>query len=258
MSLFTRLAAAAVIVVAATAGASAKEWKTVRIGTEGAYPPFNYVENNELKGFDIDIGKALCEKMKVTCTFVAQDWDGIIPALLAGKYDAIVASMSITEERKKQIDFSKKYYNTPASFVASKDTKITDTSPASLKGKVLGAQGSTIHSNYLEDLYAKAGAEVKLYGKQDEANLDLANGRLDAVLADKVVLLEWMNTKEGGCCKFVGAEYKDPKYFGEGVGVGIRKGEPELVAMFNKAIDEILADGTYKKINDKYFPFSVY
>lgn len=165
MSLFTRLAAAAVFVVAATAGASAKEWKTVRIGTEGAYPPFNYVENNELKGFDIDIGKALCEKMKVTCTFVAQDWDGIIPALLAGKYDAIVASMSITEERKKQIDFSKKYYNTPASFVAAKDTKITDTSPAALKGKVLGAQGSTIHSNYLEDLYAKAGAEVKLYGK---------------------------------------------------------------------------------------------
>ncbi|MFT0859497.1 ABC transporter substrate-binding protein [Ancylobacter sp. G4_0304] len=258
MSLFTRLAAAAVLVAAATTGVSAKEWKTVRIGTEGAYPPFNYVENNEIKGFDIDIAKALCEKMKVTCTFTAQDWDGIIPALLAGKYDAIVASMSITEERKKQIAFSKKYYNTPASFVAPKDTKITDTSPAALKGKVLGAQGSTIHSNYLEDVYAKAGAEVKLYGKQDEANLDLANGRLDAVLADKVVLLEWMATKEGECCKFVGSEYKDPKYFGEGVGVGIRKDDPELVAMFNKAIDEILADGTYKKINEKYFPFSVY
>jgi len=259
----TRFAAAAVLVAAtmgaSLSGASAKEWKTVRIGTEGAYPPFNYVENNELKGFDIDIGKALCEKMKVTCTFVAQDWDGIIPALLAGKYDAIVASMSITEERKKQINFSKKYYNTPASFVAPKDTKITDTSPASLKGKTLGAQGSTIHSNYLEDVYAKAGAEVKLYGKQDEANLDLANGRLDAVLADKVVLLEWLEkTDEGKCCKFVGAEYKDPKYFGEGVGVGIRKEDTDLVAMFNKAIDEIVADGTYKKINDKYFPFSVY
>ncbi|WP_029353739.1 ABC transporter substrate-binding protein [Bosea sp. 117] len=258
MSLVTRLAAAAIVVMAAATGASAKEWKVVRIGTEGAYPPFNYVENNEIKGFDIDIGKALCAKMKVECTFVAQDWDGIIPALLAGKYDAIVASMSITEERKKQIDFSKKYYNTPASFVAPKDTKITDTSPAALKGKVLGAQGSTIHSNYLEDIYAKAGAEVKLYGKQDEANLDLANGRLDAVLADKVVLLEWLNSKDGACCKFVGAEYKDPKYFGEGVGVGIRKDNPELVTMFNKAIDEILADGTYKKINDKYFPFSVY
>jgi len=258
MSLVTRVAAAALFVAIAATGASAKEWKTIRIGTEGAYPPFNYVENNEIKGFDIDIAKALCEKMKVECTVVAQDWDGIIPALLAGKYDAIVASMSITEERQKQINFSKKYYKTPATFVVPKDSKITDTSPGSLKGKVLGAQASTIHSNYLEDIYAKAGAEVKLYGKQDEANLDLANGRLDAILADKVVLLEWLNSKDGGCCKFTGAEYTDPKYFGEGVGVGLRKDNPELVTMFNKAIDEILADGTYKKINDKYFPFSVY
>ncbi|WAC27096.1 ABC transporter substrate-binding protein [Ancylobacter sp. SL191] len=257
-------AAAAFFVAPAIVGtvgmdaASAKEWKTVRIGTEGAYPPFNYIENNELKGFDIDIAKALCAKMKVTCTFVAQDWDGIIPALLAGKYDAIVASMSITEERQKQIAFSKKYYKTPATFAVPKDSKITDTSPAALKGKVLGAQASTIHSNYLEDVYGKAGAEVKLYGKQDEANLDLASGRLDGILADKVVLMEWLATKDGACCKFTGAEYTDPKYFGEGVGVGIRKDDPELVAMFNKAIEEIRADGTYKTINDKYFPFSVY
>ncbi|GLK70323.1 ABC transporter substrate-binding protein [Ancylobacter dichloromethanicus] len=258
MSLVTRIAAAALLVAAMAGSASAKEWKTVRIGTEGAYPPFNYIENGELKGFDIDIAKALCAKMKVECTFTAQDWDGIIPALLAGKYDAIVASMSITEERQQQINFSKKYYNTPATFVVPKDSPITETSPEALKGKVLGAQGSTIHSNYLEDVYAKAGAEVKLYGKQDEANLDLANGRLDAVLADKVVLLEWLGTDEGKCCKFTGAEYKDPKYFGEGVGVGIRKDDTDLVAMFNKAIDEIVADGTYKTINDKYFPFSVY
>jgi polar amino acid transport system substrate-binding protein len=258
MNLATRIAAAVLIVAASAAGASAKEWKTVRIGTEGAYPPFNYIEKGELKGFDIDLAKAMCEKMKVTCTFQAQDWDGIIPALLAGKYDAIAASMSITEERKKQIAFSDKYYQTPASFTARRDTKITDTSPASLKGKVLGAQGSTIHSNFLEDVYAKAGAEVKLYGKQDEANLDLANGRLDAVLADKTVQLEWMKSSEGQCCKFVGSEYTDAKYFGEGVGIGIRKADTDLVAMFNKAIKEILADGTYQKINEKYFPFSVY
>ncbi|WP_425104604.1 ABC transporter substrate-binding protein [Ancylobacter sp.] len=263
MSLVTRFAAAATLAVAILAmplagGASAKEWKTVRIGTEGAYPPFNYIENGELKGFDIDIAKALCAKMKVECTFTAQDWDGIIPALLANKYDAIVASMSITEERKQQIAFTNKYYKTAAIFAAPKNSAITETSPAALKGKVLGAQASTIHANYLEDVYAKAGAEVKLYGKQDEANLDLANGRLDAVLADKIVLLEWLNSKEGTCCKFTGADHTDPKYFGEGIGIGIRKGDPELVAMFNKAIDEIVADGTYKTINDKYFPFSVY
>ncbi len=258
MSLATRIAAAALMIAAAVTGASAKDWKVVRVGTEGAYPPFNYIENGEIKGFDIDIAKALCAKMKVECTFVAQDWDGIIPALLAGKYDAIIASMSITEERKKQIAFSDKYYNTPATFVTTKDSKITDTSPEALKGKVLGAQASTIHSNYLEDVYAKAGAEVKLYPKIDDTHLDLVNGRIDALLSDKVVELEWLNTKDGACCKFVGAEYKDKKYFGEGVGVGIRKDDPELVAMFNKAIAEIRADGTYKKINEKYFPFDVY
>ena len=258
MSLVTRLATAAILVAATLGGASAKEWKTVRIGTEGAYPPFNYLENGELKGFDIDIAKALCEKAKVTCTFVAQDWDGIIPALLAGKYDAIVASMSITEERKKQISFSNKYYNTPATFVVQKGSTITDTSPESLKGKVLGAQSSTIHSNYLEDVYGKAGAQVKLYATIDDTHLDLANGRIDALLSDKMVELDWLKSKGGECCKFTGAEYKDPKYFGEGVGVGIRKDDPDLVALFNKAIEEILADGTYKKINDKYFPFSVY
>jgi polar amino acid transport system substrate-binding protein len=242
-----------------TLGVAQAQERTLKIGTEGAYPPFNNLTaDGQLVGFDIDIAKALCDEMKVKCTFVAQDWDGIIPALQAGKFDAIVASMSITDERKKQIAFTDKYYMSPATFTARKDTKITDTSPAALKGKVLGAQSATIHSNFLEDIYGKAGAEVKLYGKQDEANLDLANGRLDAVLADKTVQYDWLNSKDGACCQYVGAEYTDAKYFGDGVGIGIRKGDPDLVTMFNKAIKEIVADGTYKKINEKYFPFSIY
>ena len=257
MSLVTRIATAAILVAATLGSASAKEWKTVRVGTEGAYPPFNFVENGELKGFDVDIAKAVCEKMKVTCTFVAQDWDGIIPALLAGKYDVIVASMSATPERAKQVLFSDKYYNTPASFIAPKDTKITETTPAGMKGKVIGAQGSTIHSSYLEDVYAKQGIEVKLYGKQDEANLDLANGRLDAILADKIMLMDWLASKEGSCCGFIGPEYKDEKYFTP-VAAAFRKDDAGLAAMFNKGLAEIIADGTYKKINEKYFPFSVY
>jgi len=252
-----RLAAIAALVLAAGA-AEAKEWTNVRIGTEGAYPPFNYLDtNNQLQGFDIDIAKALCEQMKVTCEFIAQDWDGIIPALLAGKYDAIVASMSITEERKKTVDFTDKYYFTPAQFVTSKESGLADTSPAALAGKTLGAQSSTIHANYLEDVYKDA--DVKLYPTQDEANADLVAGRLDLVLADSVVLYEWMEkTDDGKCCKFVGNPIKDVKYFGEGAGIAIRKDEPELKEMFNKAIKDIIANGTYQKINDKYFPFSVY
>jgi lysine-arginine-ornithine-binding protein len=260
MRLFIKVLAAAAVLSVAFGAAEAKEWKKVRVGTEGAYPPFNFFDSNQqLQGFDIDIAKALCDKMKVECDFVAQDWDGIIPALLANKYDAIIASMTITEERKKTVDFTNRYYRTGAHFVASKSSNIKDVSPGALKGKTLGAQSATTHSSYLEDIYQRAGAQLKLYGTQDEANADLAAGRLDAVLADKIVLLDWLNKGgEATCCQFVGDDIKDSKYFGEGQGIAVRKEDADLKEMFNKAIDQIRADGTYEKINSKYFPFDVY
>ena len=249
---------AATVAVALSAGAAvAKDWSTVRIGTEGAYPPFNLIDSSgELQGFDIDIAKALCDRMKVTCTFVAQDWDGIIPALLANKYDAIIASMSITEERKLKVDFSDKYYDTPARFITAKDGGVTDTSPSAMSGKTIGAQSSTTHATYLEDKYSDA--TIKLYGTQDEANLDLVAGRLDAVLADSIVLLEWLKTDGGASSAFIGDDVKDVQYFGEGVGVALRQDDDELREMFNTALASIIADGTYERINKKYFPFSIY
>ncbi len=257
MKLLAKFTVAALALGLAAGMAAAKEWKTVRIGTEGAYPPFNFIDSaGKLQGFDIDIAKALCDKMKVKCVFVAQDWDGIIPGLLAKKYDAIVASMSITAERKKKVDFTDKYYNSPATFVAPKNTDITDISPKALAGKTIGAQSSTIHSNYLEDNYKDS--KLKFYKTQDEVNADLAAGRLDAQLADKLVLFEWLKTKAGQCCKFVGPGITDKRWFGEGAGIAVRKEDQDLKAMFNKALKEIIADGTYKKINMKYFPFSIY
>ncbi len=258
MKLLRTLFAAAAVLVLASGVATAKDWSTVRIGTEGAYPPFNSVDpSGKLVGFDVEIAQALCDHAKIKCTFVAQDWDGIIPALLAGKYDAIVASMSITAERKKKVDFTNKYYNTPAWFIAPKSAHITDTSPEALKGKVIGAQSSTIHANYLQDVYK--GSDIKLYGTQDEANADLASGRLDLVLADSIVLWEWTTkTDDGKCCGQVGEPLNDPKWFGDGAGIAVRKEDQDLKALLNKALAEILADGTYKKINDKYFPFSIY
>ena len=253
-------AVAAISLLATASLAEAKEWKTVKIATEGAYPPFNFVDaNKELQGFDVEIGKILCERMKVKCEFVAQDWDGIIPALLAKKYDAIVASMSITEERKQKVDFSDKYYSTPARFATAKTSPLADISPDALKGKTIGAQSSTTHATYLEDVYGPKGATIKLYGTQDEANADLQAGRLDAVLADSVVLYEWLEkTDPGKCCKFIGGDIKNTKYFGEGAGIAVRKEDGDLKEMFNKAIAEVVKDGTYKKLNDKYFPFSIY
>ncbi len=236
--------------------AIAGDWSKIRVGTEGAYPPFNYVDSDgELKGFDVEIAKALCEKMQTECTFTAQDWDGIIPALLANKFDIIIASMSITEERMKKVDFTNKYYATPAQFIAPKDTKITETGPEDLAGLTIGAQSSTTYAGYLQDNYTDS--EVRLYATQDEANADLASGRLDAVMADSVVLWDWSeNTEEGKCCALLGEFYSEE--WSVGVGMAVRKEDPDLTEKVNAALAEILADGTYQAINDKYFPFSVY
>ena len=246
--------AIAIAALLATASfATAKEWKTVRIGTEGAYAPFNFKDaDGNLKGFEIDLGKALCEKMKVECTFVAQDWDGIIPALVAGKYDVIMASMSITDERKQAIDFSRPYYNTPSAFVAPKDTGLADNSAAGLSGKSLGAQSSTIQASYLEQNYKDA--DIKLYPSQEEVNLDLSSGRIDALFVDKLVAIDWLKTDEGKCCALLGKDIP----VGGGVGAGVRKEDTDLRDMISKAIEEVKADGTYAKINAQYFDFSIW
>ena len=182
------LAASAAVIALFSTNAMADGEKIV-IGTEGAYPPFNNLESDgSLTGFDIDIAKALCEEMKAECTFVTQDWDGIIPALIAKKFDAIVASMSITEERKQQVDFSKKYYNTPPAIIVPKDSDIKEATPEALAGKTLGAQGSTTHSNYAEAHMKDS--EVKLYPTAEEYKLDLGNGRIAAAIDDVVVLSE--------------------------------------------------------------------
>jgi lysine-arginine-ornithine-binding protein len=250
----SRIAIGFAAFIAATGMAAAKDWTTVRIGTEGAYAPFNFIDaNNQLQGFDVDIAKAVCEKMKAECTFVAQDWDGIIPALLAGKFDAIVASMSITDERKEKVAFTDRYYTTPGNFVVPTTSTITDTSPASLKGKVIGAQSATTAAAYLEEKYKDS--DIKLYATQDEANADLAAGRLDAGLADKFVLYPWLQSEAGKCCKFVGEDMMDVNP--QGQGIAVRKEDTELLGKLNTALKEIKADGTYKKINAKYFPFSI-
>jgi len=243
--------------LAFAAGAASAEMKKVRIGTEGAYPPFNSIDpDGKLVGFDIDIANALCAAAKFECEFVVQDWDGIIPGLLAKKYDAIIASMSITEERKQKVDFTGKYYNTPAKFVAKKGAGF-DISPDGLAGKKVAVQRATIHENFLRDNFPKV--DLKVYATQDEANADLVAGRVDLGMADSVALLEgFLETPEGADFEFVGPGYSEPKWHGDGAGIAIRKGEDDLREALNKAIDQIRADGTYAKINAKYFDFDVF
>jgi len=242
----------------AAGGAAAKDWKKIRIGVEGAYPPFSSVTpDGKLVGFDIDMAFALCKEIGAKCELVQQDWDGIIPALLARKYDAIIASMSITEKRKKKVAFTHKYYNTPAKFARHKGSGIEITK-AGLKGKTVGVQRATTHDNFIT---AKFGDTVKIkrYATQDDAYLDAKAGRLDLLLADSVAMNDGFLKKDiGKDWEFVGPDFTDPKYFGSGAGIAIRKQDKDLVAKFNKAIDAIRANGVYQKINAKYFKFDVY
>ena len=254
--LATVLMAAAALAMLAGA-AQAQDKRKVKIGTEGAYPPFNSIATDgQLVGFDIDIAKALCAAANFECEFVVQDWDGIIPGLIAKKYDAIIASMSITDQRKEVVDFTNKYYATPAKFVAAKGAGF-DISPEGLAGMAVGVQRATVSENFVRGAFPEV--DVRAYATQDEANADLVSGRLDLVLADAVVLLEgFLNTDAGKDFEFVGPDYFDPKYFGEGIGIAIRKGEDDLRTAFNEGIDKIRADGTYQAINEKYFAFDVY
>ena len=200
---------------------------------------------------------ALCKEIGAKCTLVTQDWDGIIPALLARKYDAIIASMSITEERKKKVSFSEKYYNTPAKFARKKGSGIT-ISKAGLKGKTVGVQRATTHDNFITGEFG-SDVEIKRYATQDEAYLDAVAGRVDLLLADSIAMEDgFLKTDNGKGWEFVGPGYSDPKYFGDGAGIAVRKQNSDLADLFSKAIKAIRANGVYKKINDKYFAFDVY
>lgn len=235
--------------------AAGPDWSAITIATEGAYPPFNFLDSDgQLQGLDVDIAKALCEEMKANCTFVAQEWDGIIPGLTAGKFDAIVASMSITPEREKEIAFSDKYYTSRLSVLARTDSTLTDIAPAAFKGKTIGAQSSTPQADYIADVYGALGADVKLYPTQDEADMDLQNGRLDAVVADKFYLASWLKSSGSDCCKLLG----DLKEGQTDIAIGLRQEDGALKDKINTAMKAILANGTYKTIVAKYFSFDIY
>jgi len=259
----SRLIVAALIAIALSVAAllsppaEAADAPKLRIAVEGAYPPFSEVgPDGKIKGFDIDIANALCAQIKADCTLVQLDFDGMIPALQARKVDAIVASMAITEERKKQVAFTDKYYNTPARFILKSGSTIT-ISPEGLKGKKVGVQRSTTHDRFVSAKFKDA--QIVRYAKQDEVFLDLASGRIDATLQDSVAAdFGFLRTPQGKGFAFAGPSYNDEAIFGIGSGIAVRKADAALVANLNGAIKAIRADGRYKAIQDKYFNFDVY
>jgi polar amino acid transport system substrate-binding protein len=216
------------------------------------YPPFTSKDaSGKWVGWEVDLMDAVCAQMKEKCELVEVAWDGIIPSLTAKQIDVIWSSMSITEDRKKTIDFTMMYYNTPTVIIGAKDGD-KDISPEHLKGKTIGVQVSTIHQKYVEK-YFGAGSTIKTYQTQDEANNDLAAGRLDYVQADGSALDAYLKTDQGAaCCELKAAVPEDPAILGEGVGGGLRKEDTELKAKLDAAITALAKSGEINKITEKY------
>lgn len=254
--------------------AEAKDWKKVRIGTEGAYAPWNATDaSGKLVGFEIDLGTDLCKRMKVECEFVAQDWDGIIPALQQGKYDAIMSAMTITDERKKILDFTVPYGTEPSSFVADKKsplaampktdildittpagTKAIDDLSKALSGKTIGVQTSTTQSAFLEKHLSKVA--MRTYDKIDNAGIDLGTGRVDAVVGDRSVVEAIIKEDKAGNIVMFGPNLVRG-VLGEGMGLGVRKQDADLKAMLDKAIAEANKDGTIAKLSVQHFGYDI-
>jgi len=256
--------------------AGAKEWTTVRIATEGAYPPWNATDSSgQLVGFELDLAADLCQRMGVECEVVAQDWEGIIPALQAGKYDIIMAGMSITDERRKVIQFSDSYAATPARFAVLKDSELAsftsqldraqldeveadeqaaiDALKEAFDGKTVGVQVATTHANFLEAHLADV-VEIRKYDTQENLDLDLQAGRVDLALASMSYWQPLMDTDKGADFTVIGPGMTGGP-FGAGVGVGIRQEDSDLVEMFNQAIAAAKADGTIARLSEQWFGF---
>ncbi len=246
----------ATLCLAVSAHAQAPSWGKIRIGVEANYPPFSQMSpDGKFSGFDIDIANAICAEMKAECTLVAQEWDGMMPALNARKFDMIVASMSITEERKKNADFSDSYYDIPSTFIA-KTGSFTKVDAAALKGKKIIVTRNTPRAKYVQDNYKDS--EVLQVAKEAEVTMELAAGRGDIGFGSSLAATAaFLKSPEGKSFSRVGPPINPSGVQNGGVGIAMRKGEDSLRTKINAALKTITANGVYKTINDKYFDVNI-
>jgi len=273
-----RIVGLALLGAALGAGPSAAQEKIVKIATEGAYAPWNFTgAGGKLEGFDIELANELCSRMKVKCEIVAQDWDGIIPALLAKKYDAIMAGMSITDERKKVIAFAGPYADSPNGYLVAKNSdlakmpgtgqaynlvtqkdaaeKAIEATKPLLKGKTIGVQVSTTHPDFAEK-YLKGTAEIREYKTTEAHDLDLLAGRIDAVLADATAIIGTLEKPEFKDYALVGPAISGGVQ-GDGVGIGLRQEDTALKKSFDDAIQAATKDGTIERLSMKWFKINI-
>ena len=226
----------------------------VTVATEAAYPPFNYLDRKGMPaGFEMELAQEACQRIKAECEFAAFKWDDLIPGLIDKKFDVIMSSMEVTNERRKRMGLSRRYYLSPGAFIAAKGAPF-DGPPSLLRNKRIGVQRDSTHADWADKSFRRS-AQVKRYGTVAEALEALAKNEVDAVFGDKVQLWLWSQKPEGKCCELVGQDIKDNVTLGLGVAAGLRREDAKLRDALNKAFGEMMTDGTYKKINDKYFPF---
>ncbi len=226
----------------------------ITVATEGAYPPFNYLDRKGLPaGFEMDLAQEICERMKAECEFVADKWDNLIPGLLDKKYDIVMSALEVNNERRRRLGLSRRYYLSPGAFIAAKGQPF-DGPPTLLRNKRIGVQKDSTHADWLDKSFRHS-AQIKRYPTVSDALAALAKDEIDAVFGDKVQLWLWSKKPEGACCEVMGQDIKDTQTLGVGVSAGIRREDIKLREAFNKALSELIGDGTYKQINAKYFPF---
>jgi lysine-arginine-ornithine-binding protein len=237
----------------------AADLKELRIGTDATYEPFEYkAPDGKLVGFEIDLANAICAEMKRTCVFVESPWDGIVPSLLAKKYDMIISGMTVTDQRRKTVAFSDKITDIPYRVIVKTGSGL-DGSPKALKGKKVGVLKGSTEADFADKYYAKAGASVQRYESTQESYLDIVSGRVDAIIGNLVEMKAGFLTKpEGKAFSFAPYELKDEVVLGYGTGAAMRKADVKLRSEFNAALKTVRGNGSYKKIADKYFDFDVY
>jgi len=230
---------------------------SLRFLTEDDFPPFNFTaKDGSLVGFNIDLARALCEELKVTCTIQARRWDTLISSLDDGAGDALIAAMKINAETREKLDFTVPYFKLPARFVVLAKSPLADISPAGLSDKLVGVEEKSAHEAFLHTFFGKA--KIKTFANQETARAALKAGEIDALFADGVTTGQWLNSPDGQTATFRGGAYLESRFFGEGIGIGVKKGNVALRHALDYALAALAEKGIYADLYLKYFPVGIY
>ncbi|MGP9643006.1 transporter substrate-binding domain-containing protein [Halomonas sp. AOP30-A1-24] len=242
------------LAVAAASSAQARDYDQVRIGVDVPYVPMEFrTPEGDLTGFDIDLGNAMCEEIGVTCEWIEQEWDGIIPGLLSRNYDAVMSSMTINDERRQQVLFSDPYITMPSAWFAASGLDIDEANEETLEGLTIGVQRGTLQDNYVTDNYGSV-ADISRYSTADDMVLDMDAQRLDIVFLDFPIGQSTLVENEDADYTIVGEKITEPKeYFGDGFGIAFRQRDEALAEKFNEALATLQENGTYDEIHARYF-----